>query len=373
MRITRSSKCSLKFITASKRHELGTVLDEYGRVVNHFIDIFWDKPVAKAELLKDVVNSPDSWLSARLKKVAAREALDMISAMKERWKNKPSKLVKPVHRGNRMYVSCTIADLKTPKKASSFDCWLELRSIGNKIGIDIPIRKHRQFNDLASKGQRLNSYIITRNYVQFVFEWETGPKKEVKTVIGVDTGINALASLSTGEQLGTDIKAIIERVKRCRHGSKGQQRAKRALRQRMDEVAKETVSKADLIVVENLKGICHKTKFRRRLNSNMRRSIGTWNVRYWLGRLQMDCESSRATFRSVSPFRTSITCHACGHVDGRNRDGTVFRCTKCGHFDNADLNASRNIVDGFLAGPYGACYKLVDKEKLACPVLSKSA
>jgi putative transposase len=350
MKITRSSKCSLKFLTAKKRQELGSVLDEYGKVVNHFISLFWDKPVTKTELLKDVVNSSDSWLSARLKKVAAREALDMISATKERWKNKPSKMVKPVHKGN-------IADLKQPKKATEFDCWLELRSIGNKIGIDIPIRKHNQFNDLASKGQRLNSYIITRDYVQFVFEHETGPKKEVKTAIGVDTGINALASLSTGEQLGIDIKGIIERVKRCQHGSRGQQRAKRALRQRIDEVAKTVAGKADLVVVEALKKMGHKSKLRRRLNSNIRRSIGTWNWKYWLKRLQMDTEVSRATFRSVLPFNTSITCPCCSHVDGGNRVGEMFLCLKCGYADNADINAGRNILGRLLTGPYGACYK----------------
>ena len=82
MKITRSTKCSLKFMTDVKRHELDVVLVEYGKVVNHFVDLFWNKPVSKAELLKDVVNSSDSWLSARLKKVAAREAIDMVSSVK---------------------------------------------------------------------------------------------------------------------------------------------------------------------------------------------------------------------------------------------------------------------------------------------------
>jgi transposase len=373
MKLTRSSKCSLKFLTEKKTQELNTVLAEYGKVTNHFINLFWDKPISKTGLLKDVVNSSDSWLSARLKKVAAREALDMISATKERWKAKPSKMVKPVHKGNRMYVSCTIADLKTPKKAEGFDLWLELRSIGNKIGIDIPIKKHKQFNRLAKVGQRLNSYIITKTYAQFVFEIETGPKKEVKTGIGVDTGINALASLSTGEQLGTDIKTIIEHIKRCEHGSKGQQQAKRALRQRMDEVAKEVASKADLVVVEALKRMGHGSKLKRRLSKNIRRSIGTWNWKYWLKRLQMDTEISRTTFRSVLPFNTSVTCPCCGHVDRSNRDGEVFLCRSCGHTDNADINASRNILSRLLTGQYGACYKLENEAKLACPVLSKSS
>ena len=39
-----------------------------------------------AKLLKGIVNSPTTWLTARLRKVAAREAIDMILAAKERWK-----------------------------------------------------------------------------------------------------------------------------------------------------------------------------------------------------------------------------------------------------------------------------------------------
>jgi IS605 OrfB family transposase len=357
MKIIRSSKCSCKFLTESKRQELQTVLSEYGKVTNFFIDRFWTSPVNKAALLKSIVNAPETWLSARLRKVAAREALDMISAAKERWKDKPEKLVKPVHKGQRMYISCTIANLYQPKQADGFDLWLELRSIGNKVAIDIPIQKHKHFNRLEAKGKRLNSYIITPRYVQFVFEVETGAKKDGKQAIGVDTGINALATLSTGEQLGTDIKPLIERIKRCSHGSMGQQRAKRALRQRMDEVAKEVAGKADVIVVENLKNICHRTKLKRRLSKNMRRSIGTWNVRYWLNRLQQDCEWSRASFRSVWPMNSSIECHACHHINRGNRVGELFRCLGCGHQGNADYNASENLVDRFLTGPYGAGYK----------------
>ena len=358
MKTHRSTKCSLKFLTEAKRQELTTVLVEYGKVVNTFIDHFWTNPVERKELLKPIVDLPQTWLSARLRKVAAREALDMIKAAKERWKDKPDKLVKPVHKGNRMYVSCTIANLKLPTKAEEFDLWLELRSIGNKIGIDLPIKRHKHFNRLQAKGNRLNSYIITKNYVQFVFEVDTGPKKDGKTAVGIDTGINALATLSTGEQLGTDVKSLIERIKRCRHGSSGQKRAKRALRQRMDEVAKEIMTKADLFVIEDLTGICHKTKLKRRLSKNIRRSIGTWNVRYFHNRLLLDSEWNRVSLRRVWPMNSSIECHACGCIDRRNRlSQEKFRCIRCNHECNADHNAGENLLSRFLTGPYGAGYQ----------------
>ncbi|MCY3853440.1 MAG: transposase [Gammaproteobacteria bacterium] len=48
----------------------------------------------------------------------------------------------------------------------------------------------------------------------------------------------------------------------------------------------------------------------------------------------------------VSARNTSRTCAECGHVEKDNRkEQAHFRCLACGHTDNADLNAARNILD----------------------------
>jgi IS605 OrfB family transposase len=345
--------------------ELTTILNEYGKVVNIFIDYFWLNPekATKGELLKPVVDIPETWLSARLRKVAAREAIDMINSAKQRWKEKA---VKPVHKGNRMYVSCTIADLVPTKNngymtedSRLFDAWLHIASVGNKMIMDLPIKYHKHFNKYNNIGKRLNSYIITKNYVQFSFEIITETKKECTKCIGIDTGINALASVNNGNQYGKDIKGCIERVKRCKQKSKGYYVAKRALKQRIDETAKEILIKEtpDLIVVEQLKKMGFKSKAKRLLAKSIRRSIGTWNWKYWLKRLEAQCEINRVSFRSVAPYYTSTTCPVCGHSDRGNRLGEVFLCLSCGHGDNADINAGKNILNRFLTGQYGARYK----------------
>ena len=46
---------------------------------------------------------------------------------------------------------------------------------------------------------------------------------------------------------------------------------------------------------------------------------------------------------AVYPGGTSITCHACGHRDKKNRKGTKFHCTKCGIQIHADQNAGINL------------------------------
>jgi putative transposase len=48
---------------------------------------------------------------------------------------------------------------------------------------------------------------------------------------------------------------------------------------------------------------------------------------------------------TVNPAYTSITCHACNHVDAKSRKSqAVFACTSCGHRDHADVNAARNVL-----------------------------
>ena len=356
MKIIRSTKLTLKFANQSKKQQLTEILGEYSKVVNFFINMFWNEPTTKAQLLKSVLDKADTWLCARTRKVAAREAIDMIRSAKEKAKECEEVEVKPTHYGKRMCFLSTNARIE-PSKTKHFDAWLHLYSIGNKTLIDLPLKGHKHLNKLKAMGKRLESYIITENYVQVCYEIETGTKINEGEIIGVDTGINALATLDTGEQYGKEIKQHIERVKRCQQGSKGQQKARRALKQYIDETAKAVVKDKRLVVVEKLRQMNYKTKLKRRLSKNMRRSLGTWNYRYWLMRVEAACEIGRSSFRSVAPQYTSQRCHACGHTERGNRNGEMFKCRSCGHTDNADVNAAKNILLRFTTGPYGASFQ----------------
>src|SRR5574344_831796 len=50
---------------------------------------------------------------------------------------------------------------------------------------------------------------------------------------------------------------------------------------------------------------------------------------------------------SVTPAAyTSQTCNICGYIDKLNRPNQhTFKCKNCGHTDNADFNAAKNIRD----------------------------
>ena len=46
----------------------------------------------------------------------------------------------------------------------------------------------------------------------------------------------------------------------------------------------------------------------------------------------------------VNPKNTSRRCRKCGHTSKRNRESqALFRCVECGHEENADVNAAKNI------------------------------
>jgi len=55
---------------------------------------------------------------------------------------------------------------------------------------------------------------------------------------------------------------------------------------------------------------------------------------------------------ALADYKTSQRCHSCGKIDSRNRKGERFRCVSCGHEDDADHNAAKNLEYLGLAGVY---------------------
>ena len=61
--------------------------------------------------------------------------------------------------------------------------------------------------------------------------------------------------------------------------------------------------------------------------------------------LEYKCEERSVTLVKVKPAYTSQTCNECGAVDKENRKTQAgFECLSCGHTENADTNAAKNIL-----------------------------
>lgn len=368
MKIKRSSKCSLKFLTANKKRELVEVMEEYSRVVNFFIDIFWLNDFSKKDITKDVYNLPSTWLSARMKQCAAREALSMCKSNDQN-RNKSNieleverileddtvfnEKVKPHHNARIMILSSQIISIEHGR--NFFDIWVILSSIGKKIKISIPVKKHRHFNQFDS-WKLSSSIVITKTYIQFSFEKEVKPKKEFGAIIGMDVGINHLVTTSDKEFLGSDVKSLIADIKRKRQGSKAYIRAKKTLKYRINQVVKEYFDNKDLrlVIVEKLHNLKKSANSR---SKEFRKTLSNWNYRELLDIIQKHTENNRVSFRIVNPYKTSQECPECNHTQRENRNGENFKCLKCGFSEQADYVGSLNIRNRFLTGRYGACFQ----------------
>ena len=352
--IVRASKCSLKFATKAKRNQVKTILTEYASVVNQFIDLFWLNPPKKKDLGVKLYGQAQTWLSPTMCQIAAREALDMISASKERDKNEA---VKPVHGGKKMQLTSQVVKWGEAT-TEDFDAWLTFTAIASdrSVKFSVPLKSHKHIKKLERRGYaRMNSYVVREDGVQLAFQKEAHDSQATGKVLAVDTGINALCSTSDRDQFGLHMKELVEKWKRCAWGRKAHKRAQAEIRQYIREEAKRLFQKKDfrVLVVEGLHKLSHGTRQNSRLRKGMRRTLHGWRWRLWLDSLKALAEEHCVFFAEVNPAYTSQTCPACGHVERGNRNGEKFKCLSCGHADNADLNAAQNILQRFLGGVYG--------------------
>jgi transposase len=136
--------------------------------------------------------------------------------------------------------------VRIEKGRNSFDLWLVIHSVGNKpavngaerIKLQIPLKKHRHMN-LFSDWKMSESVVIHRKYVMFSFEKETGAKKTEGKLIGVDCGINHLLADSEGVLYGSEVKPLINVIKRKKQGSEAYKRAKKTLSYYIHRTVKE--------------------------------------------------------------------------------------------------------------------------------------
>lgn len=217
----------------------------------------------------------------------------------------------------------------------------------------------------------------SRGSISFVNNPDPIQRSATGSVVGVDVGVTHTLTDSNGvhydipratpseERRHLDLQrklALQDRVNEERGGRPakfGSRRRRQTLeeisrlaskqaRRRKDWVEKVTtqmVKDHDLIALEDLSpksmsaggGACKKGLNRGILSS-------CWGM--FQTRLQQKSDMAGVRLVWVDPAYTSQTCNECGHVSRENRESqAVFRCEECGHAENADINAARNVLD----------------------------
>ena len=195
-------------------------------------------------------------------------------------------------------------------------------------------------------------------YAVYTCEVPKNPLTPTGSSVGVDVGTTWFAITSDGEfvenprHLKTRLRKLRVQQRTVARRKKGSNRRKKAVklvakthqkirRARLDfhhKTARRLVNEHDVIAHEDL-------KVSNMVKSNLARSISDVGWSQFYDILSLKAESAARKVIRVNPMYTSQTCHQCGHRCKESRlSQSRFRCVNCGHEDNADLNAARNIL-----------------------------
>ena len=369
----RSSSLTLQFSTDKKLNTLDIVFNEYARVVNLYVDKY-----SQTKILPTFTQiKVETWISARLQQCAGKQAIEIVKSTRKKdfeiRQKKYKKVYKYFLQKNRQvkFLSKKMSELRLNykikprfdgktinldtrfwslnKSENSFDFWIVLSSIGNKIKLCLPLKNHKH-NKKFNNWKRLSSGRLLRNNGKFkmelIYEKEATVVQKEKKELAIDAGINCLLSCSDGKQIGLELKRLINELNKKQQKSKAYDRKIRQIHNYIRMcVNKIDFSSLSDLILEKLKYIQIGTKGK--VNKTTRKLLKSWNLGLLHLAIEQKCEENCVHLHYVNPKYTSRTCPICGHIDKRNREGTVFKCVKCGFEDNADLNAAKNILKRF--------------------------
>jgi putative transposase len=206
-------------------------------------------------------------------------------------------------------------------------------------------------------------------------------RREAGNLVGVDWGVESLATLSTGEmvenpQFGKEAQADIRRAARkfarAKRGSKRRlkvvarlARLRRRLADRrkthLHQVSVSITRRFGAIAVENLqvanmtasaKGTVESPGTNVRQKAGLNREILDTAPGMLIAMLRYKAERAGGWFAVVDARKTSQQCSGCGHMVLKDLSVRVHRCTQCEMEVHRDVNAARNILKRAVAGPW---------------------
>lgn len=332
----RTVTISADSANSAKKNKLDVLFEESKRVVNLYVADLWQ---AKNFNSKFVDTKVATWFSARLQQCLGKQALQIVKSQRRK-----KKKTMPVFTKEVIELDERFTDIRFDE--NSFDIWIKLTSLGNKLNIKLPSKKHKHLNKYLLTGWLLKKSIRLRKFegryfIDLYFEKPEPAKKADGDAVGCDIGYKKLLVFSDGSKSNTDFTKIYEKISRKKQGSK---QFRRTLKER-DNLINREINTLNLqgvrsLVVEDLKNVKHKSKFSKKFNNLCQR----WSYPKVLDKTGRFCEESGIELIKVPPAYTSQICSVCGFQHRDNRKGDKFMCGKCGVKMDADYNASINIL-----------------------------
>ncbi len=221
-------------------------------------------------------------------------------------------------------------------------------------------------------------YVSVRIENKTVPDFPIIPESDSKTITGCDMGLTKLVYLSYGSAIARPgfatnkktkglMRVRQQRVSHQQKESKNRSKAQlkvTALHNKIQQkreayqwwVANKLIKKYDAVAaedlpIENMMKRCQpiKSNTGRCLPNNqsakrgLNRSLSDASWYNLTKKLEYLAAKSGKRLDKVNPQYTSKTCSKCSHVARDSRNGEKFICTNCGHIDDANLQAARNV------------------------------
>jgi hypothetical protein len=303
-------------------------------------------------------------LSARWQRCMWQQACGIVQSWYSNERTNP-----PVLKNLCLQANTNVVKLE-PSTTPAFDFWLKISTLEKGAPVCVPLTLYPRAKETIAAYSKLCTGVTLNKregqwYVTLVVE-KFGKKPEArKKVIGVDIGMAAIGTTSTGEQYGQVSDKLAPRVEK--------QAARFARKQKLNACLKKndlpTVSLADHkaeafarneigralneliddlpagapVALERLN-----VKDMRFKSRQMNRRLRASQLGYIKDKLRFKLDERGLRYCSVQAAYTSQQCSRCGYVSEANRKSQAeFVCQHCGFVSHADVNAAQNIAERF--------------------------
>ncbi len=238
---------------------------------------------------------------------------------------------------------------------------VSILTLSGRLRLPFSVGEYAQFEQRLVRGQADLIYENKKKtfYLCVVVEAPEDTPYSAQGCLGVDLGIVNIATTSDGQSFSGD-KADKVRTRYTRLKSALQSRGTKSAKRHLKRVSgKERRFKTNLnhcisktlvgiakgikrvIALEDLKHIRSRVTVRRA----QRERLGKWAFGQLRQFIEYEAQLNGVPVAVVDPTNTSKQCSQCGHIDTKNRKNQAeFVCVSCGHAENADTNAAKNIA-----------------------------
>lgn len=347
----RSTRHHILDANLSKISSYKAFIEEYSRVAKLVVDQVWaklpeDLNVPRYLNYKDF--SVETNLSARVLSSIATQVSGIIRAVvaKQRrrlWvqKNKNTKVTsvkfsKPVLDFIAPELSSKCCDIQKSEKGK-FWGFLRLKSLGKDYGsINIPIIRIPRMGDVPKAGVK-----FFKHSLQLVWEIPNTPAAKGDKILGADTGLKTVLTLSDGQATpltcphGHTYESILATLSRKKKGSaafkKEVHHRKNFVNWSINQLDFQGVKEVRLEKVTNI-----------RYKRQSSRKLSHWSNPEIRDKIKRRCEELEVPIIEQSCAYRSQRCSQCGNVRKANRKGKLYVCNSCGFSADADFNAATN-------------------------------